>query len=47
MTLRDLLERLQKEEIQHGFEPLQRPVSDLDGNVSVEEMLACEGGDDL
>lgn len=42
MTRRDLLERLQEEEIQQGFEPLW-PVSDLDGNVSVEEMLACEG----
>jgi len=42
MTLRDMLERLQKEEIQQGFEPLQWPVSDLDGNVSIEEMLACE-----
>ena len=47
MTLRDLLERLQKEEIQQGFEPLQWPVSDLDGNVSVEEMLASEAGDDF
>lgn len=47
MALRDLLERLQKEEIQQGFEPLQWPVSDLDGNVSVEEMLASEAGDDF
>jgi hypothetical protein len=46
MTLRDLLERLQKEELQQGFEPLQWPVSDLDGNVSVEEMLGSDEDDD-
>ena len=46
MTLRDLLERLQKEETQQGFEPLQWPVSDLDGNVSMEEMLAAGSEED-